>query len=47
MNKKDLDYVNGVISELRAKIHNVLEVLEDESLSDSEEEKKQGKKLIV
>lgn len=45
MNKKDLDYVNKAISELGDKVYKVLEVLQDESLTDSEAREKAEREL--
>lgn len=45
MNKKDLDYVNKTISELGDKVYKVLEVLQDESLTDSEAREKAEREL--
>lgn len=45
MNKKDLDYVNKAISELGDKVYKVLDVLQDESLTDSEAREKAEREL--
>lgn len=45
MNKQDLDYVNKAISELGDKVYKVLEMLQDQSLSDSEAREKAENEL--
>ena len=45
MNKQDIDYVNKAISELGDKIYKVLEILQDEKLTNKHAREKAEKEL--
>ena len=45
MNKQDLEYVNKAISELSDKVYKVLEILQDEKLTNKHARQKAEKEL--